>query len=571
MSDLVPAGATPSGTAAVAVPAAALSMGGLQGGSLLDRARAFAAQEPVQRMLPWFLGVSALGGVALAWAALSPSPQRTLYAQLDDSERASVAAALDQAAISYDIDNRTGTLTVAESDFYRARMLVASDGALAAPQSGTELVDSLPMGASRMLEGERLRAAREHDLMLTIMQIDGVEAVRVHIAEGEKSVFVRDNVPPTASVMLRLARGRQISDSQVSAIVNLVAGSVPGLSPDAVRVADQHGRLLSDRGGADGDQLELQARMEEKLRTQVAQLLTPMLGQGNFTSEIQVELDMNEVTSARESYDKDGAVRSVTEAQSQSSGPGQAIGVPGVMSNTPPPAAEAEERPPEGTEQPGGQPPLMGESSSSRTYELGREVSVANTRPGQVKRLSVAVAISQKAMKGSKPADIEELQRLVSAAVGANQQRGDQIAVAVRSFEPVSEEAVPFYETPWFATLVRHGAALLAVLLVLLLGVRPLIKALRRDTRAKGKDSDDFEPDDEAVTSNELMPLEDEPATAAIARRPSPSDVLSEKVGLAQRLVAEKPDSALAALRLMLAEPDPEDEDDLEPQAEQAA
>ena len=166
----------------------------------------------------------------------------------------------------------------------------------------------------RSLEGERLLAARERELELTIMQIDGVEAVRVHLAEPEKSVFVRDNAAPTASVMVKLARGRQLADSQVSAIVNLVAGSVPSLVVDAVKVIDQHGRLLSSAKDGDTDRLDLQSRMEEKLRTQVSQLLTPMLGEGNFSSEIQVDLDMDQLTSARESYDKQGVVRSETQS-----------------------------------------------------------------------------------------------------------------------------------------------------------------------------------------------------------------------------------------------------------------
>ncbi|MFN3553345.1 MAG: flagellar M-ring protein FliF, partial [Novosphingobium meiothermophilum] len=110
--------------------------------------------------------------------------------------------------------------------------------------------------------------------------------------------------PADAARYGRIVRAGTQASSQVRAIVNLVAGSVPGLSIDAVRVVDQHGRLLSEASGADGDRLELQQRMEEKLRQQVAQLLTPMLGEGNFSSEIQVDLDMDQVTSARESYDK---------------------------------------------------------------------------------------------------------------------------------------------------------------------------------------------------------------------------------------------------------------------------
>ena len=554
MSELVPAAfptSSPSLLAPLTDPA---------GGSPLTRLRSFAAQGPVRKMLPVFLGVAALGAVGLTYATIAPAPQRVLYSELNDTERAGVVDALDKAAIPYKINNETGALTVNEDDLYRARMTVASNGAVATPQTGADMLDSLPMGASRAMEGERLRAARERDLTLTIKEIDGVEAVRVHLAEGEKSVFVRENLPPSASVMVRLARGRQLSDSQVSAIVNLVAGSVPGLSPDAVRVADQHGRLLSQKNSADSDRLDLQSRMEEKLRTQVSQLLTPILGDGNFTSEIQVDLDMDQVTSARESYDKNGVVRSETQQQSQSSGAAQAVGVPGVLSNTPPPPTTAQPGPPQGTPTaaPGAAPQVNGESSTSRTYELGREVAVSNSSPGRLKRISVAVAISAKAMKDAKAAGTDQIKQLVSAAVGADAQRGDQIAVITRNFEPLSDQAAPFYETPWFATVLRNAVALIAVLMVLLLGVRPLIKALRRDPAqpaiAADGESEAGDGPDGAAAASGAAALPAGPVGAAVD-----TALLSQQVGLAQRLVQEKPHSAVAALREMLNDqPEPE-------------
>jgi flagellar M-ring protein FliF len=544
------------------------------GGNVLTRMSAFIAQPAVKRMLPWFLGVAALGGAALTWATVAPSPQRVLYSQLDDSERAGVVSALDTANIGYHIDNETGALTVDESDFYKARMLVASDGALATPETGDQMLDKLPMGASRNLEGERLRSARERDLQLSIMEIDGVDSVRVHLAEGEKSVFVRDNVAPTASVMVRLKSGRQLSDGQVSAIVNLVAASVPGLSPDAVRVVDQHGSLLSSKGGPEADRLDMQARMEDKLRAQVAQILRPMLGEGNFSSEIQVELNMDDVTSARESYDKDGVVRSETQEQSQQAGATPAAGIPGVLSNTPPPAAQAQNGPPQGTQPPaanGQQPPSEGQSSSTRTFELGREVSVSNQGPGGIKRLSVAVALSKTALKGAKAKDLADIEALVGAAVGANPQRGDQVKVVMRSFEPVDDVPPAFYETPWFATLVRYGAAVIAVLLVLLLGVRPLIAAVRGDKVAKpnkakkgkkGAAEDDDGEEEETGTAGALATSAAIPAIAMTKRDEngvdvdiSRSELLARQVELAQRIVAEKHGSSVQALRQMLNEP----------------
>jgi flagellar M-ring protein FliF len=537
MSDIVPA--------TQVNPAASLAMFADPGaGNALTRIRSLAGQPAVRRALPWFAGIAGLGALALTYSVLSPAPQRTLYGQLDDADRASVVASLDKAAIPYKIDNATGALTVNEDDLYRARMLVASDGALATPESGTALLDSLPLGASRTMEGERLRAARERELMLTIKEIDGVEAVRVHLAEPEQSVFVRENNPPSASVMLRLAKGRQLSDSQVTAIANLVASSVSGLSIDDVRIVDQHGRLLSQKEGQKADPLDLQSRMEGKLRTQVNQLLTPVLGADNFSTEVQVRLDMDEKTSARETYEKDGAVRQETEESSHSENGSATVGVPGILSNTPPLPAKAEEGAPQGSPAPSASPapnqPMVGESRASRTYELGREVAVLNSTPGQIKQLSVAVALSATAMKKAKAADIEKIRELVSAAVGADPKRGDQVAVMVRSFDATEMEQPQFYETAWFATLVRNGVALLGVLLVLLLGVRPLLRMLNRNSTSK----------DELPTA---LTRPAEPADAPL-HGPNPIDrsLLNRQVGAAQRLVEERPDRAVIALRQML-------------------
>ena len=550
MAELVPAGEiappAPSLLAPLTDPA---------GGPILSRMGSFVKQPPVRKVLPVFGGIAGIGLAALAWATLAPQAQRTLYSELDDGERAKVVATLDKAGIAYHIDNQTGSLTVGEDDLYKAKMLVASDGALAAPDDASSL-DKMPLGASRAVEGDRLRAAREHDLTLSIMEIDGVEAVRVHLAEAEKSVFVRDNVPPSASVMVRLARGRRLSDSQVAAIVNLVAGSVPGLSPDSVRLVDQHGQLLTEKADGNSERLELQGRLEDKLRTQLDQLLTPMVGQGNFSSEVQVELDMDQVTSARESYDKQGVLRTETQAQSQTSGAPGAAGVPGVTANTPPPAPIASPGPPQGTPTPAATPgaaPTNGESSATRTYELGREVSVANGTPGKIKRLSVAVALSATALKKAKPQDIEQMKQLVSAAVGADPARGDQVAVVLRPFDAPVVDTIPMWQQPWFQSYVRYGLALVGVLLVLLLGVRPLIKALKRDPApAAARD------DEDKAETGEGAEGEGQAAAQALPPPVTPEHLV-EQVSLAQRIAAERPDDAVLALREMLNHnPEPE-------------
>ncbi|MXP30611.1 flagellar M-ring protein FliF [Erythrobacter jejuensis] len=529
-------------------------MAGFADAPLASRVNAFLGQPAIRKSLPAFAGLGALSLAGALYLGLSSGPQRVLYSSLSDGERAQIVETLESGGVTYDIDAATGTLTVSEDDLYRARMLVASNGALAAPETGSDMLNSIPLGASRTLEGERLRLARERELTMTIAEIDGIEAARVHLATPERSVFVREKVAPSASVMVRLTRGSQLEKDQVDAIVNLVAGSVPGLSAGAVQVVDQNGQLLSVDQDQAGTSLTLQREFESKLRDQLAKLLIPMLGAGNFSTEVQVSLDMQESTSARESYDKDGALRNEAETRSVRGAAAQAGGVPGVLANTPPPPAELADEAPEGTAPDAAPDTNDTESSARRTYALGREVAVTSTLPGSIARLSVAVAVSEEALKKIAPADEAKLRELIQAAVGANPDRGDTVTVMVGAFEPATIADTPFYETSWFAMALRYSGGLIALLLVLLLGVRPLLAILRGDTTA-AEDTEDEE-GEQSVSATEGAE-----AGIAIAASPDASGSLAgpanlrEQVALARRIANEQPDRAVTALQRMLAAP----------------
>lgn len=530
------------------------SLGGFDSGAMMDRVKNFAAQPAVRKMLPWFAGAAGIGLTALAWAALSAPPQRVLYAQLDDLGRAEVAASLDQAGIEYTIDAATGAMTVAEDDLHRARMMAAANGSAPVPNSGTTLIDSLPIGASRTLEGDRLRAAQEHELQLTIMELDGIEAVRVHLAKPERSVFIKQDADPSASVMLRLHRGASLTDDQVAAIANLVAAAVPGMQPDAVKIVDQRGRLLSSLASQGSDGLDLQARMEAKLRAQLTQLLTPIAGANGFATEVQVELDMSERTSARESYDKDGVIRRESTSSSATMA-AQAIGVPGVLANAPPADADAVERAPEGTEA-DGSADTLGQRSADRTFELDREVSVTSMSPGQMRRVSVAVVIDEQALPGLKDADIAKIEELVAAAIGANRERGDQVSVVSRKFRPAAIGETPFWEASWFATALRNGVALIAAVMFLVFGVRPLVKSLNAGSGAKTtvQRADPSGDPPEALDGGAIEPEHSDTTTGQDNHART---AFAQKVDLVRRISREQPDDALHALRAMLSAPEP--------------
>ncbi len=464
------------------------------------------AQPAVRRTAPMALMVGLIGAAALAWTTLSAPPQKTLFSGLADADKAAVVQSLEQASIAAHVDDATGAITVDEDAYSKARMLLASQGLPKAAPGGYAILDQLPMGVSRAVEGERLRQARETELARSIQDIDAVAEARVHLATPEASVFVRDKAEPTASVIVKLNAGRSLSDAQVSSIINLVASSVPGMKPDSVTIVDQAGALLTKPGGRDalgaaGDErLDVQNRVEDKYRQQLTQLLTPLLGAGNFSAEVQADVNLDETQATRESYEKQGALRAETGNWTGNQAPGGQTpgGIPGALSNTPPPASTLQVPTPavgaSGGPQPvaGGPAPDAAKQSDSyqRAYDLGREVSVTRAAPGSIKRLSVAVVLREPD-KGRRTAmEITQITDLVKSAVGYDANRQDQVTVISKKFAGAAEAEAPpaWYDNAWLPMVARNLTAVVIVLLVLLLGVRPLAKSLmkKRDDAMPG-------------------------------------------------------------------------------------
>jgi len=463
-------------------------------------------QPAVARSLPMLGLLGVVAAAALIWMTLREPAQRDLFRGLPDSEKAAVAEVLGKNSIPYNFDNSSGAITVGEDDYFNAKMMLASEGLPKSAPDGNSLIDSLPMGASRAVEGEKLRTAREMDLARTIEAIDSVERARVHLAVEAPSIFLRQRTKPAASVMLRLAAGRKLGDNQVQAIVHLVASSVPDLTPEAISLVDQNGRLLSSAGGVEGEtdrQIAVQARIEERYRQAVIALLTPVVGAGKFSAEVHADVNFDERQATRETYPQDEARLRIEQGSWQASKPGEggaggeAGGIPGALSNTAPApaqagtqaanAANANPPAPEGNPAENGQirtdlAPLRTQESYNRSFELGREVSVVRDAVGNVKRLSVAVALDNGPDgKPRKPEEIAQLETLVKSAVGFSEARGDTVTLSSRGFAKVdAAEAVgmPFYEAGWFKMLLRNITAL-AVVAVLIFGIgRPMLKKM---------------------------------------------------------------------------------------------
>jgi flagellar M-ring protein FliF len=489
MSDLA---TTPDVQSPAARPAPAPPAGNaFSATGLIRNARNFIAQPAVAKSLPAIGFIALLGLGFLIWSLLSAAPSRPLFPGLADEEKAPIVDALRTASIPYTIDRATGAIDVPEDQYYQARMLLAGQGLPRSGPSGDDTLNNMPMGASRAVEGERIRSARELDLARTIEAIDAVQSARVHLAVEAPSVFVRDAAQPSASVMLTLKGGRTLSDAQVQAIVHLVASSVPGLSPDGVSVVDQNGQLLSRTGGdaatqASEQQLAVQAQVEDRYRQTIGNLLTPMLGTGNFTAEVHAEMDSSEVQSTREGFPANASAVTSEQTQrtSDTSGGGAAVGgIPGALSNTPPPASQVAAAPGGAvTPTPAGAPaaaPNGGRTTENvnRDFAVGREVSVTRQQTGTLKRLTVAIALRNPDTGRPRTAqEMQALEQLVKGAIGFDQSRGDVVAINARPFATADAPATSWYEASWVWPTVRNATAILVALLVVFGLGRPALR-----------------------------------------------------------------------------------------------
>ena len=568
---------SPGQSLTAATPNASLSPSGNFAGSggVLGNLQSVIKQPAIARALPLII----LSGVLLAaisvWLVLREPPQRDLFRGLPDNDKSAVMQALQAVNIAYDVDEDSGTLTVSSEDYHTAKIELAGKGLPRSAPSGDSIMSTMPMGASRAVESEKLRTARETDLARSIEAIDSVVSARVHLAVEQPSIFLRDRNEPSASVILHLASSTRLDEKETQAILNLVASSVPGLSTSNVSVIDQNGRLLSSKGdesspGSDA-QLKVKAAIEDRYRQSLASLLTPLVGAGNFVAEVTADVNFDEKQATSETYPVDGSVLRFEQGQKSSEvGGSEAGGIPGALANRPPAPAELGNQPADAA---GGAAettePIKSSEEYRRNFELAREVAVINQAPGQVSRLSVAVAINERAIKNKKsPKEIQEIEKLIKSTVGFSTPRGDQVAVTARRFNPVDEDpaAEPWYETSWFGMLVRNLSALLVALLLVFGIGRPILKRWQNSEKALRRMGDEA-----AVLPNEAMPanatvtynggsLENQPADGSA--QPVTIDMITsaksyqERAILTQNFVKQNPDHAALVVKELLKESD---------------
>lgn len=436
------------------------------------------------------LAASIAAGLSVVLWAREPG-YKVVYGHLEERDASEVVQALQSNGIPHRLDNTTGAVMVPGEMIRDARMKLAAEGLPRGAGLGLEMIEGDDgFTVSQFMESARYQHALEVELARTIMRLRAVESARVHLALPRQTAFVRQRQQPSASVLVHLYPGRRLENSQVAAVVNLVASSIPEMMPSKVTVVDQLGQLLrapneDSEMALTGRQFDQRRRMEQELGRRIESMLTPVLGAGSVRATVSAELDFTVSEETRESFDPNTAVlRSEQTSEDMKRAENIAAGIPGAISNAPAPdpAEEIIETPP---------PPVSEARKSTRNFEVDRTVSHVRAAVGGVKRLSVAVLVDHRTTLDEdgevirqplEDSELDELRTLVKEAVGFDEARGDSVSVINASFqalpetEPLAEASL--MEQGWIRDLLRQLAAV-GALLALVIGVaRPVMRAL---------------------------------------------------------------------------------------------
>ena len=450
---------------------------------------------PALRQLGLMIGLAVSVALGVTVAMWSQTPNYSmLYGNLSAKDMSLVTQSLDNAGIKYQLERGAGAIMVPADKVHEARMKLATEGLPNGSDVGFELLEKDGgFTSNSFLQKARYQRALEGELAQSISKLNVVESARVHLAIPKQSAFARKSSKPAVSVVLNLYPGRVLDEMQVAGIINMVASSVPELDTENVTVIDQKGRLLSSTSSTadmmlSSTQFDYTRKLEERYVKRIIDIISPIVGIDGVRAQVVADIDFTAQEQTRESYQPEQtAVRSEQLYKESSDMPG-VMGIPGALSNQPPPGGTTE---PIQTEKEATATPVRNTSRSVRNFEVDRTISHTRNSPVSLNRLSVAVVVDYREKQGKKgkvervpleAGEIERITSLVKEAVGLNETRGDTINVVNTPFllpeevEPLPE--VPIWEQAWVMSLAKQLLGALAVLFIAFGILRPMLRNL---------------------------------------------------------------------------------------------
>jgi flagellar M-ring protein FliF len=474
-------------------------------GNIIDMTRTPGGQK-VMLALGVAVAVAVMGAV---WMWGQQPDYRVLFSNFSDRDGGAIVAELEKMGVPYKYAEGGGAVLVPAERVHDARLKLASQGLPKGGNVGFELMENQRLGSSQFIERVNFQRAMEGELARSIESVSSVLSARVHLAMPKESVFVSEQKAPTASVLLNLHPGRTLDQQQVSAIVHLIASSIPELPIKNVTVVDQNGNLLSDMGkaasinGMDPSQIKYVQELQQNVVKRIESIISPIVGPGNVRAEATADVDFSRSEQAVESYKPNQTPDAMVIRSQQTSeslnGTGNPGGVPGALTNQPPAPATA---PINAPGQNAAAPANGAVNSNTRkdatvNYEVDKTIQYVQQAVGGLKRLSVAVVVNYKKSIGADgkvsmtpltEAETLQITNLVREAMGFSAERGDSINVVNTPFAQTEQDALP--ELPWWKQpqyieyiemAKTAGKYLLMALVLLILYLRvlkPLMKKL---------------------------------------------------------------------------------------------
>jgi len=455
-------------------------------------------QPSFRRAFPTILAALTAVAAAIVFVSMREPNMTTLYASVSDADKSKIYESLKNMGMDVELDPATGEVLIPTNDYHQARISLAAQGLPEYSASGFEDIDNLPLGASRSVETMKLKKVQENELSRSIAEISSVQAARVHLALPEKSVFIRNQTTPTASVFITLKNGRQLDQTQVRAITNLVASSIPGMGQSGVSIIDQSGRLLSyspdnpDEIMADS-QLAYRMRLEGIYRSRIQSLVAPIVGASNVTAQVNLEIDFTRRETSQELVDpKDSAILS-EQSSLNVTAKKDAVGIPGAISNQPPAQNEIETAAGRASKGADGEVEGNGFETKSSTelknYEVSRKFETVTTPSNTISRIDAAVLVRDRKVIDPNTGEVtyepisekikNEMEQLIASAIGIKSERGDSLTITSQLFnEEIYGEQIKWYETTWFKSIIEKTLIVLLLGFVSLGVVRPMLSRI---------------------------------------------------------------------------------------------
>ena len=458
-------------------------------GNSLEKIKKFSNEPAVQRSIPVMITLFVIFIGLVFFISFREPSRTTLFSALPEHEKSRVMDVLRANGIDVSIDRTTGEILVPSPEYYEAKMKLAAEGLPSSVPQGYDVLEKIPMGTSRSVEFMKMKQTQEIELARSINEISNIVGARVHLAIPEKSVFVRDSSPPTASVFVKLADGRALGLEQIRSIVHIVSSSIPNMTSDNVTVVDQYGSLLSkpedDPNLAMTEkQLAHRVKIESIYRERILSLVSPIVGAGNLTAQVNVEMDFTSNQTTEEIFDPESiSTRSEQNSQDESTDR-PARGIPGAVANQAPLAADLQVDAPET----GTAAEFKQRSSSNvKNYEVSKKLSTTVGQIGKIKKVKTAVLVKNKIVETpegsvSEPLsdeDKEKITSLVKEAVGFNEDREDSIVVTSGDFiQEMDVITKKWYEESWFQNMVGQLSTVLILAIVTFGALKPLLNRI---------------------------------------------------------------------------------------------